>query len=125
GGSAPCDASRSTPRWRCCPRARLRPRAANRTRSGEAERQVVSITDACEGASRGEHRSVTLEGRLDDFQQTVRVEWDCIDPNLEGEDGCACRARGERPGAASMLSIVLLALARRRRSFARSFARST
>ena len=71
----------------------------------------------------GETRSLTLSGRLDDFQDTIRVEWDCVGAQDEDADGCACRSRGTSPGSglAGWLGLGLLgAWRRRRRRAARS-----
>jgi hypothetical protein len=73
----------------------------------------ASITDACGGARRGEQRFAVLEGRIDDHQGTVRVEWDCVDAP---EEGCACRARPEASGSAWLLVLALCGGLRRRRT---------
>lgn len=71
----------------------------------------VSISDACEGAEPGEVRSVTIEGRIDDFRDTVQVEWDCV--GTPAEKGCGCRSgAGEGAGGLGLLGLLLL---RRRR----------
>jgi MYXO-CTERM domain-containing protein len=72
----------------------------------------VSIDDPCAGARRGEERTATLQGTLDDFTGTVDVSWRCADGI---DEGCACAASpGRTPAIASLLA--LLALARRRRT---------
>lgn len=73
----------------------------------------ASIADVCGGAERGELRFAVLQGRIDDHEGTVRVEWDCVD--APEEDGCACRARPETSGSAWLLVLALCGVLRRRR----------
>jgi hypothetical protein len=76
----------------------------------------VGIADVCEGASAGQARAVTLEGRIDGFRDTVRVAWVCVGEATE--DGCACRSGAGR-GWAGALGLLLLLGARARTRRAR------
>ena len=100
------------------------PSLADRDEDGAPDLgEEASIEGACDGAAAGETRSLTLSGRLDDFQDTIRVEWDCVGAQDEDADGCACRSRGTSPGSglAGWLGLGLLgAWRRRRRRAARS-----
>jgi MYXO-CTERM domain-containing protein len=69
----------------------------------------ANLVDACDDAAAGERREATLRGRLDGFEGTVVVRWQCVEQH--GTDGCGCRHDGE-PSAWPL--VVVLALGRRR-----------